>query len=232
MVEIDYWTIPRPWPGETVFILGGGFSLLGFDGTRLAGQRVIAINNAWEIYPEAEILHFADKGWWMQYGEAVKAGFKGRFITTCHRALHETAGIHVIDNTGQTEGHDRLETRASKLAGRHGGQQAINLAYHLGPVRLVLMGFDMRPNPAPIEGVTDDCHFHAGHRRATAVEDYTWHTPVPGGSPLPGFIQVMRPVAEALRRRGIEVLNATPGSALDCFPVVDPGDVLRGIRRR
>ena len=226
MVEINYWTIPRLWPGGTAFILGGGFSLLGFDGKRLAGRRVIAINNAWEIHPEAEILHFADKAWWMQYGDKVKAGFKGRYITTCHRALHETAGIQIIDNTGQTEGHDRLETEASKLSGRHGGQQAINLAFHLGARRQVLMGFDMRANPAPVAGVTDDCHFHAGHRRATAIEDYGWHSKVPGGPQRPGFIQVMRPVAEALAARGVEVLNATPGSALDCFPIVDPGDVL------
>ncbi len=226
MVEINYWTIPRLWPGGTAYILGGGFSLHGFDGRRLAGKHVIAINNAWEIYPEAEFLHFADRAWWMQYREKVSADFKGGYITTCHRSLHETAGVHIIDNTGTVEGHDRLEINQSKLSGRHGGQQAINLAFHLGVRRLVLLGFDMRVNPAPIDGVTDDCHFHTGHNRPTTVADYGWHTPVPGGPVLPGFIQTMRPVAEALAARGVEVLNATPGSALDCYPIVEIGDVL------
>jgi hypothetical protein len=50
---------------------------------------------------------------------------------------------------------------------------------------------------------------------------------VPSRSQYPSFIKHFRTLVAPLRDLGIEVLNCTPGSALDCFPMADLRDVLK-----
>jgi hypothetical protein len=88
--------------------------------------------------------------------------------------------------------------------GSNGGFQAINLAYHFGANRIVLLGYDMK--------VKDfHTHWHGGHPGQNA-QDFA---PV---------LDMMRPkfqsLVEPLKAAGVEVLNATPDSALDCWPKI------------
>mgnify|MGYP002682074433 CR=1 FL=1 len=48
------------WKGQRCFIVGGGPSLKGFDFGRLRGERVIAINRAFEACPTADIMFAMD----------------------------------------------------------------------------------------------------------------------------------------------------------------------------
>ena len=48
------------WLDETVFIIGGGPSLKGFNWSLLAGKKTIAINRAIQFYPKADALYFTD----------------------------------------------------------------------------------------------------------------------------------------------------------------------------
>ncbi len=78
---------------------------------------------------------------------------------------------------------------------------AIHLAAHLGAARIVLLGVDMRYGPA------GESHFHGGHglihSEATLTELM-----------LPHF----EPLVKPLQQRGITVVNASPDSALRCWP--------------
>jgi len=81
--------------------------------------------------------------------------------------------------------------------GKNSGFQALNLAVLLGATRVLLLGFDM--------GGT---HFFGAHPpglRNTPPEHFAI------------FIRAFAEAAEALRRAGVDVINCTPGSALDCF---------------
>ena len=40
------------------------------------------------------------------------------------------------------------------------------------------------------------------------------------------FVSFVAALADALRAQGVPVVNATPGSALDCFPIMTPGEAL------
>ena len=203
---MSHWCIPPEWTGETAFLLGGGPSLKGFDASILRGRRVIAINNSWELAPWADVLYFCDEKWWRWYGDKVSIGFQGRYIVT--PALHvPDPRAKLIKLTGATG----LETDPSGL--RHGsnsGYQAINLAYHFGAKRIVLLGYDMN-----INGTT---HWHAGHP-TTKPEKFA-DTLVE--AMLPKFPTIVEP----LRGAGVEVLNATPGSVLTCWPIVPLSGIL------
>jgi len=48
------------WEGETAFIVGGGPSLLDVDISVLEGKRVIGVNNAYQLLPNAPFLVFHD----------------------------------------------------------------------------------------------------------------------------------------------------------------------------
>lgn len=85
--------------------------------------------------------------------------------------------------------------------GGNSGYQALNLAVLLGAERVILLGYDM----------------HGGH----------WHGRHGGGlnNPEPGnfarWIAAFRTV-----RAPVPIINCTPGSALDAFPVANLEDVL------
>jgi len=88
--------------------------------------------------------------------------------------------------------------RPNKVAGVCGGGNAINLAFHFGASRIVLMGYDMQNNG----------HFHDRHKRDSLPSNYD------------RFRNAIKPMARHLKNRGVEVINANPESALDCFPRV------------
>lgn len=182
-------TVPRLWPGETVVCLGGGPSLTQADVDRVRGKaRVIAINDAYRLAPWAEVLFACDGKWWhWHHGVPGFAGLK----YAVQSAAARWPGVHVLQKTGS----HGLEVHPTGLrTGHNSGYQAINLAFHFGAHRIVLLGYDMQ----------------GGH----------WFGRHPDNS-APPFALCLRKfatLAEPLRARGIEVLNCTRRTALTAFP--------------
>lgn len=193
------WAVPREWPGETVFILGGGNSLKGFDAEVLRGRgRVIAIKEAGlTMAPWADVIYWADKVWCD--GDSKRPANGAR--------LHLHTGRYKITRSkcDKTFGHDvklldcdqkaGLSTDPTKIGGVCSGGNCINLAYLFGAKRIVLLGFDMSgPN------------WDGRERRAERDHAYTQR-----------FMPAIARMALPLQQAGVEVINATPGSALKCF---------------
>lgn len=200
----EYWHVPRLWEGQTAFILGCGPSLSSVDFNALRGlawPRVIAINDAIFEYPEADLLYFCDRAWWDgQYGRQSRVP-RGTFIVTLE---NEIAGVKRLRNTGPT-GFD--PDTSCLRHGSNSGYQAMHLAVHLGVKRIILCGFDLR---------TVDGRLHSMARpeqqAATPVFDQTLREAM-----LPKFETLVEP----LSKMGVQVLNATPGSRLTCWPIVE-----------
>ena len=83
------------------------------------------------------------------------------------------------------------------------GYAAINLAYHLGANRIVLLGFDMHNDGK-------DTHFHNGYP-TRAAGDHIYKNKF-----LPGF----KELEKGLRVEGVTVFNASPHSQLNEFPKI------------
>lgn len=215
----QYWRAPREWEGETVFILGGGPSLRGFSADALSGRRTIAVNNAWELKSDADVMYFCDSSFWLRKkpkaealagyatnGDAVKAHFRGRYIVSISD-IRDPAVKH-LRNAGKS-GLSLLPDRLFHLT--NSGAQAMNLAVLFGASRIVLLGFDMRTDG-------DRTHWHEGHGRPAAEVNHHCAKVF-----LPHFLKLVEPLAAA----GVEVLNATPGSALTCWPHVPLAEILK-----
>lgn len=92
--------------------------------------------------------------------------------------------------------------------GRNSGYQALNLAYHLGASKIVLIGYDMQTDGAKV-------HWHGDHpkglQNARTIDRWAGYFPA---------------LAADLEQEGVEVVNCTIKTALDCFPRADLRDVL------
>jgi hypothetical protein len=199
------------WRDETCFILGGGPSLKGFDVERLRGRRVIAPNESGlTLAPWADILFWGDIRWvnWNLERVHLHTG-AWRYTTTPHRQT-DIPRAQLVRWQPRVPGTDRwagLSSDPEVIAGFDGGGKCINIAYHTGAARVVLLGFDMRDMADWRDG-----YFHSAHKE-----------PPPACQRANQLIPVHEALAASVPDlpRPFDVLNATPGSALTCWPMVD-----------
>lgn len=181
------------WTGRTVAILASGPSMSAevAQQVRDSSAFAIAINTTYKLAPWADMLYAADVDWWKEHGKAPKlAEFSGLKVS-CQSV---TPGVLVLRNTGIT-GFD--DDPGAVRTGSNSAYQALHIAAQAGASKVILCGCDM----------------HGGH----------WHGPHP--EPLKNtsaetyakFLRRFATIAEPLKKRGVDVVNCTPGSALECF---------------
>jgi hypothetical protein len=203
--EIQYATVPRLFPGGTVVCMASGPSLTPEDAEYVRGKAdgVIVVNTTYKMAPWADILVGSDVRWWNWHkGAKDFAGLK--FATSRHV---QWSGVKILENTGERG----LELDPSKLKhGQNSGYKAVGVAFHTGASRIILLGYDMKRGggKARLE------HWHGDH-------------PIASRSNYPFFVKVFRHIAQPLKDQCVEVINCTPDSALDCFPMADLRDVLK-----
>lgn len=229
--------IPRLAEGATVVCIASGPSLTTEDVQYVRGKAiVIAINDAvlqasdppvmtWKGYEAgtswADVVYSSDQIWWSAHYRTLRTfqGLKVRVHAKLHKAkVGRTSPLYCA-------GCDRRLTRAEKAcwcegittfgnAGERGvcfdpvsictaensGGGAINAAVHLGAKRIVLLGYDM--------GIDERGRRHFYDTGPAFVN-----------SPFLKFRKLIATMAGPLRDAGIEVLNCSRRSALDCFPL-------------
>ena len=220
--------VDRVWSGAVV-CLGSGASLVGKAGlvtiellrqTHAEGRvKVIAVNDSYLLAPWADVLYFADARWWKWQMDGIRRRWVGTAISwtaeQVSQAIKEFAGLKVtIFATGmevtdpeilmlRNAGEEGLSTDPCSLAnGRNGGYQAVNIAILAGGNPIILVGYD----GSSVEKLT---HWFGDHPIQTAE------------ATVKGYVKHYRTMLPILKRVGVEVLNATPGSSIDAFPRLD-----------
>lgn len=164
---------------------------------------LIAVGDAWKILPHADVLYACDPSWWERYD----GSFKGELWST-HHLDGNGEGAQPGDKRAAQERwgvrcvrgvrRDTFSMDPSVIHyGDNSGFQAINLAILFGCTRIILAGFDMRGE----NKVRRDGRDH--YER---------------------FVKFFDTAAKHLE--GVEIINATPESALNCFPKMELKDVL------
>lgn len=193
------WSVPRLFEGRTVAILATGPSMSQAVADTVRGRcGVIAVQDAFKLAPWADLLYGCDPEWWSHHQAHTFAGLK---VTCVDRVPHPE--VMCLRNTG-TRGFD--PDPGCIRTGSNSGYQALHVAAHTGARRILLCGYDMHgshffgPHPKPLRNTTESLF---------AV-----------------FIRNFDAIAAALKARGIEVFNCTPGSRLRRFPFADLGSML------
>ncbi len=167
---------------------------------------MVVINTSWEKAPWADVLYACDALWWKKY-EGVP-GFEGLKYTQDDGALVYPTMTYIesVDKPGLS--FDRSVIHQ----GGNSGYQAMNLAFHLGAKRIVLIGYDMK--------------LGAGGAKH-------WHSTHPTGLNNPDAVSLKRwgpnfaALAADLKRAGVEVINCSLDTALTSFPRARLEDVLQ-----
>lgn len=196
--------VPPLCPGGTVVCLACGPSLTAADVNHCRGKAtVLAINDSWRLAPWADALIASDAAWWHHHrGASAFPGLK----FSLDKAAASVPGVVVLKNTGDKG----IELDPTGLrTGRNTGAAAINLAVHFGATRIILLGYDME---VQAKGPT---HWFGDH--PLGLRNH---------SPYPLFRQMIATMADPLRDAGVEVINCSRHTALDCFPCRPLDEVL------
>ena len=201
---------PKLWTNATVCILASGPSLTAEDVEFVRGKTpVIVVNDAVRLAPWADVLYSSDGPWWKR--ERGAPGFTGMKLCIEKK---KGAGVDSYGRTWPSVG----VLRNAGIAGlsldpsaichyKNSGGAAINLAVHLGAIRIVLLGFDMSAGP------NGQRHFYPEGPR--------------GSSPYGDFRRYMATMVHPLKAAGVTVVNASRRTALTCFPRVALEQALR-----
>lgn len=174
--------------GLPVICVGGGPSLKGFDFGQLKDHNVIAVNSAFEEVPFAKYLFFADHRWFMWNEQKLKTS--QHIPITVGKSLfpawYKPRRMVRMKDDGLC--HDRTQ-----LAGIDSGCLAVNLAWHLGASRIILLGYDSGFD------ANGQSHYHQRHQ--VDANNY-YYTDRYG----PRLVAA----AQRLRDLGVPVVRATP----------------------
>ena len=183
---------------ETTYIVGGGPSLKNFDWALLKNKNCIAVNLAFRKIPNAKAIYFSDVRFWLWYSSELLA--HGSTLYTGAKSIPHPSVIKY-----RFSGLKGLDTRPNKLKhGKSSGYAAINLAYHLGAKKIILLGFDL-----------NDCtHWHEEEYKIRSKE-----------KSIPIMLENFPFLVEPLKREGVEIINANPSSAIECFKKANIHDV-------
>jgi hypothetical protein len=169
------------------FILASGQSMTQEQADAVRGLgTVITINRTYELAPWCDILYGCDAKFWQYYPDALdcparKVSIEYRDPRVQLWAERKEPGLGLAPGVLHS--------------GQNSGYQAINLAYHLGATRIILLGYDMHGD-----------HWHPQHKPPlSCIQKFDdW---------IPRFDQLARD----LKKQNVSVLNCTPGTKLKAF---------------
>jgi hypothetical protein len=161
---------------------------------KIRGFNIVAVSDAYRVLPFADVLYSCDRKWWDYHkGCPDFAGEKWSSHAADNDKLATAEKYNLKLVAGQCG--DRFSFDPGVITyGGNSGFQAVNLALLMGARHIVLVGFDMRgshffgKHPEPLRNTSNYVNFIAAFKRAEKK--------------LPA---------------DIEIINATPGSALTCF---------------
>ena len=200
----DHWPIDRfseivrSWDGATVVCIAGGPSLTREQAERAqASCPVIVANDAYLLAPKAQALYFADSKWWKWHKDRDEfKSFAGEKCTIENTGRTvEDPEVHIIRNLGR-EGLSSDPTGV--MTGYGSGYMAINIAVLAGAKRILLLGFDNKP-------MNGKNHFFGEHPDKSRQPFVLWN-------------KAYRSLITPLKELGVEVINCSPGTAIEAFP--------------
>jgi len=156
---------------------------------------VIAINDNYRLAPWADVLYACDAEW-IEHHNGNLLDFEGLKVTQDKESAERFGWLHVQGAKGPGLSLDRSLIHY----GQNSGFQAINVAYHLGAKRIILIGYDMQ--------AIKRRHWFGNH--PASFNKYSHYE---------SFIRDYQTIADQLPGLDIEIINCTEETALKCFTI-------------
>jgi len=199
------------WKGQRCFILGGGESLKGFDFSLLRGEKVIAVNRAFESYPNADIWYAMDVALYNSMRSGVLSEGEKYDV---YKLWQEFQGIKMFlcpinyykfyDKIHYVRRNTKAVVSNDLNQGIHGGNNsgfgALMLALTLRANPIFLLGYDLK--------IRETTHYHSGY-------------PKQDKEALAKKLVVFTEQFEKFKDeypKDTRIINLCLDSALECFP--------------
>lgn len=186
------------WTGRVAAVIACGPGVRHVQLDLLRGRcAVLAVKEAADMAPWADAIYCCDTAFWRNWHAMPKFG--GLKVTYSARI----PGVHPV---GIDIDADRFVMTPGIIGnGGNSGFQAVNLALQWGARRVILIGFDMTD--------TNGVHFYG---RATGDGRTN-----PSQRNFQRWVRAFDAAAMQLPALKSAIINATPYSALTCFPKMD-----------
>lgn len=194
------------WEPATTVIFAGGPSITEEDVEHVRRRwgessevRMIAVNESWRLCDVAHAVYGADPTWWQERGPTAQQ-FQGERWTQTENWEKGDAERLGLKKIRSEPGTDISLDPSLIYQGSNSSFQAMNLAVLFGSRRIVFLGLDLCADG-------DKTHWHV------YPDKFKRQSPGYGIFKL-SFEQA----APKLAKLGIEVINASRRTALECFP--------------
>lgn len=229
------WHIPKIWQDGTAWIIGGGTSILDEFGIPLDlarkviqgelplseyskylepihGKHTIGVNHAFLIGNWIDVFYFSDTAMW-DNDKLTEQMMDYRGLRITNNAvytdeMYDQTGLKYVKRS-EKKPYGLSKEKDAVCFNNNTGLSAIDLAYHFGAKRIILLGFDMTIG-------TLNSHIHGINTRLSRGED-----------PTRSFKRHMLSVGNIWKDaqdNGIEILNASQISKIPVFPKVRAKD--------
>lgn len=223
------WKVPRMWEGGTCVILGGGPSILQqFDvpaniiqDVYLGRQKpsayspyleaihdmhVIGVNVAYKIGPWIDVMFFGDDATWDEEKQGLK-NFPG-LVVSCATGISQVPRVKWLKRDFKKK--FGIATDPSTVCwNNNSGCAAINFAVNAGVKRIILLGFDMTLD------TQQNQHWHKFYASNLNTVHQT----------MKKHMSCLPQLKADLDALGVEVINASPESKIECFAKVNFKDI-------
>lgn len=174
----------------------------------LHGKNVIGINAAYLLGNWMKVIFFGDKGFFEKNRKQLLWHPSLKVTCADKKAYdYKRYSIKVLLRDQKKTGIS--SNRKTVCWNNNSGAASISLARHLGAKRIYLLGFDMKPNDKQMS------HWHH-HYHGKVIRENVFRRH------LNGWPDIVKDAGAM----GIEIINVSPDSAIDCLPKVKLRDVL------
>lgn len=171
---------------------------MAYAATRV--DRFIVVNESWRLHRAADVLYAADCRWWQNRAPPPRAFTGERWTTPQQWTPHAKAQFPGMFWAETKAGRD-IVSNFPICTGHNSAFQAMGLAVLWGASRIVFLGLDLKTGPDGKD------HWFGNYEKLTSPR-----------SALGMFREAFTHAAPQLTARGIEVVNASRDTALECFP--------------
>jgi hypothetical protein len=190
---------PRTKSGDKVFALVSDYL------SPLHGERIIAVNQAFRLGHWVDVCFFGDQQWY-KWNARRLSNWGGLLVTCVTQVMRTESTDNRIKYLGRGKVYG-LDERSDMVSwSKNSGAAAINLAFHLGASRIILVGFDGQP-----EG---------NHKRRRHHFHNDYPDMGPKFNPYVRWSKCFNRIQLDAERLGVEIINANLDSAINSFPKV------------
>lgn len=193
------------WYRDTAVVVGNGPSMLSFpvDSLRRPTARVLVANGGYKLVPWADVLMCTDRRWLAANSDL--SGYEGPMIVVTRPEVVTVEDPRMVVVRRRFIGDARRDPfgrRDTLYEGFNSTSTNISCAILRGARRIILIGVDLAPGPD-------------GRRRT-----YDESRDVPSRAAARYRRQIRHLTAQAMwvKRKGVQVINCSPHSGLECYP--------------